>query len=286
MARYRLGDVSGKARARAAEWRVGDVVIRRVDELVRVVPLDTVVHRASPGVEDMALLSHHVFGIMVSGRRILVDTGIGNNKSRKQEYWNNLRAPFLRRLVDAGFTLPSVDLVLCTHLHADHVGWNTTLVGDDWVPTFPNAVYLVPTAEYDRVLAAGGDREPYFIDSVLPIVKSGQMRTVDVPDPGLVVGPGIRLLPSPGHTPGHVSVEITSGGRAALISGDFLHHPVQIEHPEWNNDLCRDPDQAVATRRALLGRLADTDTLLLGSHFPPPTAGRVRRDGTGFRFEP
>lgn len=178
--------------------------------------------------------------------------------------------------------------MILTHLHADHVGWNTRQVNGEWVPTFPNARYLTSRAErefwatYDMEEA----REQMFRDSVIPVEQAGLLSTVDVPHKGAEISPGLRLIPTPGHTPGHVAVELTSQEETALISGDCVHHPVQLAHPVIGACVDIDPRQSEATRRELLDSLADTDTLLLGTHFAPPTAGRVVAHGDAYRLDP
>lgn len=273
-------------------WTVGDFTVRRVDEVV--LPPATgpwLLPTATPEVvaghewlrpdfadDDGTLrLATHSFAISAGGLKILVDTGIGNGKRRANPAWHDLRTGYLDELTAAGFSPESVDLVVLTHLHADHVGWNTRLEADDWVPTFPNARYL--TSRVEREFWAGYDmdepRRQMFRDSVHPVEDAGLLDLIDVPADGVDVAPGVRLVPTPGHTPGHVAVRLAGGGETALITGDSLHHPVQIPRPDIGSCVDIDPVRAEATRRSLLASLADTGTLVLGTHFPPPTAGQV-----------
>jgi glyoxylase-like metal-dependent hydrolase (beta-lactamase superfamily II) len=229
-------------------------------------------------------LAVHSFAIETGGLRILVDTGIGNGKSRSNPAWHNLDTPYLDRLIGAGFAPQTVDLVILTHLHTDHVGWNTRPTGrGGWEPTFPHARYLVSRTEADYWSSTDLDdsRRQMFADSVDPVRDSGQLELIDVPAEGAEVAPGLRLLPAPGHTPGQVAVELSSAGHSALISGDCVHHPVQMAHPALCSSVDIDPEQAARTRRGLLARLAGSDTLLLGSHFAPPTAGTVHTEDGG-----
>ncbi|WP_332461430.1 MBL fold metallo-hydrolase [Amycolatopsis aidingensis] len=228
-------------------------------------------------------LASHSFAISAAGLKVVVDTGIGNGKQRANPAWHDLRTGYLDRLTAAGFAPESVDLVVLTHLHTDHVGWNTRSVAGEWVPTFPNARYL--TSRVERDFWAGYDmdeaRRQMFRDSVHPVEEAGLLDLVDVPADGMDLVPGLRLLPTPGHTPGHLAVRLSSGDRAALITGDCVHHPVQLSRPEIGSCVDIDPARAEVTRRSLLNSLADTGTLVLGTHFPPPTAGRIVTTSTG-----
>ena len=287
----------------APYWTVGDVSVHRIDEVA--LPTATgswLLPDATPDLvagqhwlrpdfaddEGTLRIDSHSFAFTVGGSRILVDTGIGNGKERANPAWHDLRTDFLGRLTDAGFPPDSVDLVILTHRHADHVGWNTRRENGKWVPTFPNARYL--TSRTEREFWAGYDmeeaRRQMFRDSVHPVEEAGLLDLVDVPAEGLVVVPGLRLIPTPGHTPGHLAVELTSRGRTALITGDCVHHPVQLAHPAVGACVDIDPERSEASRRALLGSLADTDTLVLGTHFAPPTAGRVVTHGDAYRLLP
>ncbi|WP_327265574.1 MBL fold metallo-hydrolase [Streptomyces sp. NBC_01232] len=287
----------------AAHWSVGEITVHRVDE----VPLPPatgpwLLPTATPdvvaghpwlrpdfaGPDGVLRLHSHSFALVVDGLRVLVDTGIGNGKTRANPAWHDLRTDYLARLADIGFTPGNVDLVILTHLHTDHVGWNTRKVDGAWAPTFPAARYLTARTEYEFWAAHDMDeaRRAMFRDSVLPVEEAGLLDLVDVPAGGTDVADGLRLLPAPGHTPGQIAVQVSSAGASALITGDAVHHPVQLAHPEIGACVDIDPAQAEATRRALLARLADTGALVLGTHFPAPTAGRVVAEGDGYRLEP
>lgn len=284
-------------------WTVGDLTVHRIDEVH--LPPETgpwLLPGATPEVvtqapwlrpdfvdEDRVLrLASHSFAIDVNGLRVLVDTGIGNGKQRANPAWDNLNTDYLRRLTEAGFAPETVDLVVLTHLHTDHVGWNTRADGDSWAPTFPNARYLTSRAEWDYWADADMDeaRRQMFRDSVHPIKDAGLLDLVDVPPQGADIAPGVRLRPTPGHTPGQVAVELSSHGESALITGDCIHHPVQLVHPDLGSCVDIDPAAAARTRRELLGSLSGTRTLLMGSHFPPPTAGHVLAGGGSYRLVP
>ena len=285
----------------SAHWTVGDATIGRVDEVVLegqgrwLLPDATAeLVAGQPWLDPSATddggdirLSVHSFVVDIAGTRIVIDTGVGNGKVRDNPAWNNLDGDYLPRLGDAGFDPDSVDLVINTHIHRDHVGWNTTLRDGQWEPTFPNARYLVARTEWDYWSAAAlsEDQQRMFADSITPVRRAGQYELVDVETP-VEIADGVELLPTPGHTPGHVSVRISSGGETALVTGDFLHHPIQLAHPRLCCGVDVDPAVSERTRETTLSSIADTETLLLGSHFTHPTAGRVRSTASGFVLVP
>jgi glyoxylase-like metal-dependent hydrolase (beta-lactamase superfamily II) len=227
------------------------------------------------------------FLIELGDTRVLVDTGVGNGKSRPGlAAWSGLDTDFLPRLAAHGVQPGDVDVVVSTHLHFDHVGWNTTALHDTWTPTFTRARHIVSETEFGywatRPERETADDRAGFEDSVRPVLDAG---LVDLVTDDHKVHDGIRLVPTPGHTPGHVSVSVESAGRHAIISGDAIHHPCQIAHPEWNVHADFDPELARRTRVELLGRCADSGTLLIGSHFPSPTAVLIARNGRGFTVQ-
>jgi glyoxylase-like metal-dependent hydrolase (beta-lactamase superfamily II) len=281
------------------KWRIGSVTVTKIVELEStggsrfILPQATReavggMHWMKPHFMDdegRLKMSVHALVIETASRRIVVDTCIGNDKQgRFVPTWNNLQGPFLRDLAAAGFARESIDTVMCTHLHVDHVGWNTMMVDGRWVPTFPNARYLMARAEFEYWQAKHDHDEQaaVFGDSVRPVFEAG---LVDLVETTHRVCDEVRLVPTVGHTPGHVSVEISSGGEHALITGDFVHHPCQMAWPQWASSADFDPEQSTRTRREVFGRLAGTPTLVIGTHFAGATAGRVVRDGDAFRLE-
>jgi glyoxylase-like metal-dependent hydrolase (beta-lactamase superfamily II) len=218
---------------------------------------------------------------------ILVDTCVGDHKSRSPKVypsnWNMTSGEvWLRRLAAAGVRPEDVDYVMCTHLHADHVGWNTRLVDGRWVPTFPKARYIMSRLELEhRQQDLRPKLRESLVDSVLPVVEAGQAQLVRS---DFALDDQVWLEPTPGHTPDHFSVHLRSGGSDAVITGDLMHSPVQCRRPEWNSIADFDPDQARATRRSFLARCCDRSTLVCATHFPSPSFGRVLARGDSFDF--
>jgi glyoxylase-like metal-dependent hydrolase (beta-lactamase superfamily II) len=222
--------------------------------------------------EGKLFLSIHAFVVESEGRRIVVDTCVGNDKPRTVQGWNQLQGPFLADLAASGYPPETIDTVLCTHMHVDHVGWNTRLVEGRWVPTFVNARYLFARKEWEHFASDHGeDRVGDVIgDSVRPILDAG---LADLVEHDHQITSDVWLESTPGHTPGHVSVRIKSQGSEAVITGDVMHHPIQCSEPDLHTTFDFDPDQARHTRRAFLARYCDRPVLVLGTHFAPPTAG-------------
>jgi glyoxylase-like metal-dependent hydrolase (beta-lactamase superfamily II) len=276
-------------------WNVGNVKITKVVELETVgstrfiLPLASneeirklpwlIPHFATE--EGRLKMSIHSLVVETPTRRIVVDTGLGNDKEgRNVPTWNRRQGPFLETMRAAGFPPESIDTVLCTHLHVDHVGWNTRLEEGRWVPTFANARYVFGKTEYEhwRDHSDEPDKAAVFKDSVQPIVDDGKADLVTSTDR---ICEEMTLLPTPGHSPGHMSIHIRSNGEEALLTGDVAHHPCQMAHLEWSSTADYDPVQSVVTRRELFARFADTAVLMIGGHF---NAGHIQRDGDAFRF--
>jgi len=280
------------------QWRIGAVTVTKILELEATGGFRFVLPQATrEAVLPMRWLhphfmdeqgrlkaSVHALVVETPSRRILVDTCLGNDKQgRAVPHWNDLHGPFLRDLADAGFPRESIDTVVCTHLHVDHVGWNTMLVDGRWVPTFTNARYVMGRAEFAhwRDQRQWEEQVTVFSDSVAPVFDAG---LVDLVETNHRLCDEVSLQPTLGHTPGHVSVRIASNGAEALISGDFLHHPCQMTRPDWAAMVDYDKRRSTETREQMFAALAGTETLLIGTHFAGATAGRVARDGEGYRL--
>jgi glyoxylase-like metal-dependent hydrolase (beta-lactamase superfamily II) len=278
-------------------WQVGRVKVTRIVEMDLPVPGEMFLPQATAAElrksawlfphfvsEDGATLKLSIHALLVEapGLKLVVDTCIGNDRPREITGGEPLSTPFLQQLGEAGWSREGVDAVVCTHLHVDHVGWNTMLENGRWTPTFPKARYLLGRREYE-FWSAHDDEEQQAIlsDSVKPIFDAGLADLVELDH---VISPEIRLTPSTGHTPGHVSVMIESEGERAVITGDMAHHPCQLAHPDWTPRFDTDLKESASTRWRLFAEWADQPTLVIGTHFAAPTAGHVVRDGAAFRF--
>ncbi len=217
---------------------------------------------------------------------ILVDGCIGNHKNNPSiPSWHQRNdGRFMAALTAAGIGPEDVDYMLCTHLHVDHVGWNTQLLDGRWVPTFPNAKYLFPEAD-NEAFGAEGDvkvRSTSYAESVLPVIAAGQAEMVG---PDHKLGEYVTLLPTPGHTPGHVSILIKSGDAEAMITGDAIHTSAQCWHPDWHFKFDQDPEMAQTSRKWLLEQASEANWRVLGSHFRLPSIGRIKANGDVFNWD-
>ena len=286
-----------------AQWKFGDITVDRVIEYEGpTLPasilfptstgeaIDSHRYWLEPGLLDpetgQLIIAYHSFVVRTRHYTIVVDTCGGNDKHRPQKlryHMNNW--PYLDNLAEVGVKPESVDFVLFTHLHVDHVGWNTRLLNGRWVPTFPRAKYLLGRTEWEYWEAQYKKPEftddPYYKDSILPIIEGGQALLVENDHP---LDDGLALESSPGHTPGHLYLKIFGGGKEGILCGDVMHHPVQCAEPDWSSCFCVDPERARHTRRAFLQRYEGTDTLIMAAHFPTPTAGKIVRSRSAWQF--
>ena len=289
------------------KWKIGDVTVTKIVESELDSGLESLIAEATPEavlpltwmkphfMTDAGALkmSFHALVIETPTRKILVDTCVGNDKPRAAvPFWDKLQLPFLQTLERAGFTRDNIDTVVCTHLHIDHVGWNTMLVDGKWQPTFPKARYLMGRTEFDYWKTEAEHSSPdevfgalqiaVFSDSIRPVFEAG---LVDLVETDHRICEEVFLVPSPGHTPGHVSVRIASRGKKALITGDFVHHPCQLAHPDWAASVDYDRSQSTHTRETFFAELSADATLVIGTHWAGVTAGRIIRDGKAYRLE-
>lgn len=231
-------------------------------------------------------LSIHSWLLKVGGKTILIDTCVGNHKPRPHRpKWDMMETKYLERLAAAGVKPDDIDMVMCTHLHVDHVGWNTRLDNGRWVPTFKNAKYVFSREdfEYYKTVDADPEKGPAnggsFRDSVLPVVEAGLAQMVSGASE---IDETLRIEPAPGHTPGNIAIKFESQGSKALFSGDILHHAVQIFNPEWNSFACVQQDNARTSRKAALEYCAGSGALLMPCHFGAPFTCHIDHKGGGF----
>jgi len=289
------------AKEHIKHWKIGDVEVARIVEinafednmwmLLKDCTAEEVQqhkwlvpHFCTPA--GMMLISFQCFVLRSRGKSVMIDTCIGSDRKREYDVFCNLHTTFLEDLTAAGFPPEKIDTVLCTHLHFDHVGWNTKLVNGKWVPTFPQARYLFGQKEFDHWMhlkATGGYHDfEHLHDSIDPILEAG---LADFIGPDHQVTDEVSLFPTPGHTPGHVSVLIRSGGQEAIITGDMMHHPIQLIEPGRHANFDMDKAQGARTRREFVDRVADQNVLVIGSHFTDPTSGWVVRDGKSWKLK-
>lgn len=235
---------------------------------------------------DVLILCFQSYVVKTPHHTILIDSCIGNDKSRpSRPNWNmKTDDTYMGALAAAGISVGDIDYVMCTHLHVDHVGWNTRLENGRWVPTFPKAKYVFARTEFDYWMETNAKTAvPAIGDSVMPIVEAGRHEVVGDEH---AIGDHVRILPTPGHTPGHSAFRLGRGKDDAVFSGDLIHSPLQARYPEMSVKFDVDQAAAARTRRSFLERYCDTDTLCCTAHFPSPSVGKIRRKGDGFSCEP
>ena len=274
------------------QWKIGDVRVTKVVEHELPIPLNGLLSAVPEGaparhgwlqpdfLDDAgnAKLSIHGLVIDTGERRILVDTCVGN--LREGLVMPPAESGFIDALAASGYAIEDIDTVVCTHLHFDHVGWNTRLVDGKWVVTFTNARYLFGRVEWEHWSVTDGDYSNIG-DTVRPVVESG---AADLVETDHQICPQVRLIPTPGHTPGHVSVVIESGGQRAVITGDMAHHPLQFAEPEIGAPADSDSPMGAKTRRLFCAEREQDHALVIGTHFGGPTAGRIEADGDAWKL--
>ena len=284
--------------------RIGDFEVHRISEFegpfiapeVFFPDYEPAVLKANPDMAGPRLVdpasgklvfSFHSFVVKTGRHTILIDSCLGNDKERPtRPQFHRMRSPFLADLATAGVKPEDIDYVMCTHLHWDHVGWNTRLENGRWVPTFPNARYIMAKREFEhwQAFSQSGEDSPHaraFEDSVLPVVRTGQSELVN---DDYAFEDGLWFEHAPGHTPGNVVIHARSRDDKAVFLGDVIHHQFQIMQPAWSTLACSDPAQSRRTRVRLIEEYAEYGTRLLPGHFPSPTAGRIVRKGTAYRY--
>ncbi len=239
-----------------------------------------------PGTQKL-MMTTQSYVLRTKQHNILVDSCVGNDKERRfYPPWSGLSGTkYLDALAAVGLSVADIDFVMCTHLHADHVGWNTRLVDGRWVPTFPNARYVFAEKEFGFWSELNKKGKKYsdgcIDDSVLPVVEAGQ---ADIVANDFAFSDEIWFEHTPGHTPGHVSIRLKSADANAILSGDVVHTPIQVREPSWSAVGCSDRALSAATRKSFLDRYCETDVLVMTGHFPSPSVGHVCRHGATFDF--
>lgn len=279
-------------------FRVGDFEIRRIVEMV--LPFRTLADMfpaATPDeiagllprlqpwcvdAETRIIVEVQSYLVKTPRHTILLDTCIGCDKTNPRlPIWaGRTDTIWLDRLAQAGVGPEDVTHVLCTHLHPDHVGWNTKLIDGRWVPTFPNARYIISARDVEHGRTTESEN-PFYRESVLPVIDAGQAELVEMDHQ---IEDGIWLEPTPGHTPGHVAIHLESRGEHAVMWGDLLHSPAQAAYPHWAYARDTDAAQSTASRHKVLGACVEHNHLVLTGHFPAPSVGHVRAEGDAYWF--
>lgn len=278
---YRLADIDRIAWPATALFR--DLSVDRLHAIAPRVPAGTI------DIETSTIrISFNSYLIRMPDRVVLVDTGVGNDKERPDRpAWHRRKGRFLETMKLLGFSPQSVDIVVNTHLHADHVGWNTTLVSGRWTPTFPNARYIVPAEEFDhwsRRFEASEDGQTLhgaFDDSVLPLDRAGVLDKVPADHEIL---PGLRLEPAFGHSPGMCVLKLDAYGETVIFTADVLHHPLQLVERDLASNFCADSTEARAARESLIAQSLDRKSILAPYHFQGPGFGRIERRGRRLQY--
>jgi glyoxylase-like metal-dependent hydrolase (beta-lactamase superfamily II) len=286
------------------KWQIGKIKVTRIQEVVFPEFSDVIPAVTKELVKEIKWLfphfvtadghlslSIHSLIVETPTHKLVVDTCIGDGRDRMpMEGMHMLSTNYMRDMQTEGYQPEDMDFVLCTHLHVDHVGWNTRLVDGKWVPTFPNAKYIMDKKDLDFWGSIDADTDIDFMqvqrqvfeDSLMPVINAGLAQPVDAPS---IICEGVRLISTPGHTPGHVSVVLESEGQTGLITGDFIHHPIQFHDPALVSPFDVDNEMAIETRRRIFGEYADTPTLIIGTHFAGPTAGTLVTENGTYRLK-
>ena len=282
-------------------WKVGGVEITRLVEVWKWEDdIWMVLEGAKPSIvltqpwllpdhatpQGRMFINFQAFVLKAGKRWIMIDTCVGADREREFPVFTHMQTTFLEDLASIGITPADIDTVLCTHLHFDHVGWNTRLVDGRWEPTFPRARYLFSRKEYDHWMmlreTGGYQAVNHLRDSIDPVVAAG---LVDYVAHDHQISDEVRLLPTPGHTPDHVSVYISSQGEQAVITGDLMHHPIQLAMPAHAATFDMDKSTGSKTRVEFVRRFQEKPVLIIGSHFADPGAGYIVRHGDAWKLK-
>lgn len=259
--------------------QIGNCVIQKVTEQTAAFPFATLFaahsgEMSTQLVQQPADISIHSWLVRSGSHTVVVDTATGNGRDRNNNpLFHQLQTPYLDNLAQTGITPEEVTLVMMTHVHTDHVGWNTRLQDGKWQPGFPNARYVCSATELAHVQNNPAAQALYH-DSILPLLESGQLDAVDVREDTLFAGV-LRYTSTPGHSVDHASIVLESAGEHAIFAGDVMHHPIQFQHPHWNSRFCEDLPQAIASRQRVIDWCAEHQAIWFSSHFAGSSCGRV-----------
>ena len=249
------------------------------DNLKKIPWLDQTFLSEKQGLEIVVQL----FVIESNDKIIIVDTCIGNHKDLTYLPWANKQSKFLEKIQAAGVVQTEVDYIVCTHIHLDHIGWNTTKINNVWEPTFPNASYIFSEKEFQHAKKYENKLHGNIIEeSINPVIKSGQAMFISPP---YSIDNNVTIIGTPGHTPGHTSVVVNYNNLNIIITGDKIHHPCQIACPDWNSYYDFDKDLSIKTRRRILEKNAGQNSILIGSHFSGSSFGQIIKDGDKYAFD-
>ena len=290
MRKLQIGDVSiTSIIERDGPWRAPEAMFPEADRNRELLAkrLTEIEPETFDPVTGKMVITYQTYVVRTPKHVILVDTCTGEDKGYPAPM-DFPKQPWLDGLKAEGLTFADIDYVFCTHLHIDHSGWNTVLRDGRWVPTFPNAKYIFHKREYaawdestkkDETRPGGGGAVHRM--NCEPVVAAGQALLVD---DDFQLDNCLTLEPTPGHSPCHCCLHIRSGGQHAVITGDLMHHALQVHEPDWSTVFCWDPQAAADSRKKFLGNVADRDVKVLPIHFPNPTTGRVESNGDRFRW--
>ena len=281
-----LGEVTvNRIVERDGPWRAPELMYPTCDKEIAISHLKKMEPFVYDADHNLLVITYQTFILKTPYHTILIDTCLGKDKGYGPPH-DFPKQPWLDGFKRNGLRFTDIDYVFCTHLHIDHCGWNTRLIDGCWVPTFPNAKYIFSKREYETWEAETkkGSKLPgnVWLQNCQPIVEAGQAILVE---DDFQLDDMVWITSTPGHSPGHVCINLKSGHRRAVFSGDVMHHALQCVEPDWSSCFCWDANQSALTRRKLLATIADTDTLVIPAHFPSPTAGRVITKGDAYQFK-
>jgi glyoxylase-like metal-dependent hydrolase (beta-lactamase superfamily II) len=276
MKQIRIGDITIDAVIeRDGPWRRPQDFFPAYDEAVFNRHLPTMEPEVYDAARGMMVITYQTFVVRTPRYTILVDTCTGEDKGHPPPFDFPGKERWRNELFALGIGYDQVDYVFCTHLHIDHTGWNTSLRDGRWVPTFPNAKYIFHKKEYAAWEESTKRGE----------TRSGGGGKALLVDDDYQLDDTFTLTPTPGHSPCHCCVNISSRGQRAAVVGDLMHHALQCREPDWSTIFDWDQAAAARSRRKFLSEAAGTGKFVLPIHFPHPTTGLIEADGDRFKYK-